>query len=129
MARGCVFQPSYTVTLPDGTKERRKSPTFWIQYRDGQGIKRREPIGDDKKLAEKALDVANTRAIQERAGLPTQNAATLPIGELVKAYLAAQRARVTSHHLENISQRIDAVVKGTKAVTVRVLLVRLCAVC
>ena len=119
MARGCVFQPSYTVTLPDGSKETRKSPTFWIQYRDGQGIKRREPVSEEKKDADEALDVANTRAIKERAGLPTQNAAALPIRELVKEYLDAQRARVTPHHLENISQRIDAVVKGTKAVTVK----------
>ena len=119
MARGCVFQPTYTVRLPDGTRERRKSKTLWIQYKDGQGIKRREPVSEEKKDADEALDVANTRAIKERAGLPTQNAAALPIRELVKEYLDAQRARVTPHHLENISQRIDAVVKGTKAVTVK----------
>lgn len=46
MARGCVFQLSYTVKLPDGTKETRKSPTWWFQYVDGQGIKRRVRVGE-----------------------------------------------------------------------------------
>jgi len=119
MARGCVFQPSYTVTLPDGTKETRKSPTFWIQYRDGQGIKRREAIGDDKELAENALDVANTRAIKERAGLPTQNDAALPVAELLKAYLDAQASSVTPGYLSALKHRLETIATKTRAVTVK----------
>ena len=119
MARGCVFQPSYTVTRPDGTKERRKSKTFWIQYRDGQGIKRREPIGEEKALADNALDAANMRAIKDRAGLPTQNAAALPVSELLQAYLDAQAPSVCADHLESLKHRLEAVAIKTRAVTVR----------
>jgi integrase len=119
MARGSVFQPSYTVKRPDGTRELRKSRTYWIKYRDGQGVLRREPVGESKRQAEDALAKKISGAIDERFGLPTHGAAMMPAGELVKAYLEAQRSRVSAMHLTNISARIDAVVLGTRAVTVK----------
>jgi integrase len=117
--RGCVFQPSYTVTLPDGAKELRKSRTFWIRYRDAQGIIRREAVGEDAAQAEDALAMRLTTAIDERHGLPTQSSATLPASELVKGYLDAQRSCVSAKHLEVIKLRIEAVVVGIHAVTVK----------
>lgn len=119
MARGSVYQPSYTTKLPDGTRELRKSRTYWIKFRDGQGVTRRESVGGNKRQAEDALAKRVNGAIDERFGLPTHSAAVLPIADLVKAYLDAQRASVSEKHLVNISARIDAVVIGTRAVTVK----------
>lgn len=34
---GSVWQPTYRVTLPDGTKEKRKSNYYWIAYHDSSG--------------------------------------------------------------------------------------------
>jgi integrase len=34
---GSLWQPTYKVTLPDGSKEKRKSNYYWIAYHDGSG--------------------------------------------------------------------------------------------
>ncbi|MGD0090879.1 MAG: tyrosine-type recombinase/integrase [Planctomycetota bacterium] len=119
MARGCVFQPSYTVKLPDGTRARRQSTTWWIQYRDGQGVKRRRAVSDRKQEAEDALAVAVKDAIAERNGLPVQSAAMLPAGDLAKAYLDAQAPHVCEEHLSGLRSRLNALLTGTRAVAVK----------
>jgi len=119
MARGCVFRPTYTVKLPDGTRELRQSRIFWIRYRDGQGIKRSRAVSEKRQDAEDALAVALKDALSDRHGLPTQSAAMLPAGDLVQGYLDVQRARVSPKHFVCIRDRIQALVKGIRAVTAK----------
>ena len=118
MSRGSIFRPVYTVKLPDGRREKRRSPTWWIQYTDGQGVRRREAVGTKQQAAD-LLAIRLKEAVEERTGLPTFKAADLRAAELARMYLDAQRATVTEMHLANLKARVEAVLKGIRAVTLK----------
>lgn len=65
---GSVYHPSYTKTLPDGTRHRVYAKNWYIRYCDAFGRLIRRKIGPDRVEAERELAEANAQvAVQRRA--------------------------------------------------------------
>ena len=67
MAR--IFRQRYTKTTPDGRKVTQQSRKWYVEYRDGQGIRRRVPGYTDKQATQQLASDLEKRAAREQSGL------------------------------------------------------------
>jgi hypothetical protein len=95
MAR--VFRQHYTTKAPDGRKITKKSRKWYVEYRDGQGIRRRVPGYTDKPATQQLAAELERRAAQEQSGLVDR--------------FAEHRKRPLIEHVDNFHEALAA--KGT----------------
>ncbi len=67
MAR--LFRQRYTKTTPDGRKVTQQSRKWYVEYRDGQGIRRRVPGYGDKQATQQLASELERQAAREQSGL------------------------------------------------------------
>ena len=67
MAR--IFKQQYTVKEQDGGKRTQKSRKWYVEFRDGQGIRRRVPGYTDKQATQQLASELERKAAREQAGL------------------------------------------------------------
>ena len=96
MAR--IFRQHYSKTQPDGSKIKRQSGKWYIEYRDAQGIRRRVPGYRDKMATQQYAAELERRAEREQAGLVdiitgTSNTTT---ASLFRASITSYTARIWS---------------------------------
>ena len=97
-----------------------KRGRFWtLDYRDENGKRRRKTLASQKGTAERLRSEIIHRRDMAKAGLGAEAGQELPIGEILDAYLADLRARVTPAHFKNMSQRLRFVVEQLGPVMVR----------
>ncbi len=67
MAR--LFRQRYTKTTPDGRKVTQQSRKWYVEYRDGQGVRRRVPGYTAKQATQQLASELEKRAAREQSGL------------------------------------------------------------
>jgi integrase len=100
----------------------RGQASWFLDYRDGAGRRRREMLGRDKRIAERR----RAELIHQRdlvlAGLGSIEGQARPLTELRDLYLEDLRLRVTPHHLINVEDRLDRALRELRCERVRDLI-------
>ncbi len=116
---GRVYKPEYTVTLKDGTTERRKTAWYHVEYTDARGKTRHRKASPTHDLAKEILRKLEEEAGQERHGLPTGNSWDLALEDLKTRYLSFQASRVVPEYLHRVDCRLKDLFAHAQAVRVR----------
>lgn len=112
---GRVFRPKYAWTRADGSRVEKVTEAWYIEYTDAAGRWIRRKAGVTKEQAQDALRKAESDVLAEKNGLPTQRVGAMACKELVTSYLAARRGHVARKQAVIVTQRIRAVLTGTRA--------------
>lgn len=118
---GRVFKPEYSYTKADGTRVKKQTDAWYIQYQDANGRCIRRKAGLTKEQASAALTKAESDVLSEKNGLPTQRVADIQVHDLAKRFLAYLKPRVTNDHWKNLKQRLTDVLNGVKAYNLRAM--------
>ena len=78
MAR--LLKQRYTVTDGQGRKATRKSKKWYVEFRDGQGIRRRVPGFTDKAATQQLASELERNALRGHPEQPTGRIALPPVG-------------------------------------------------
>src|SRR3989339_127307 len=70
---GCIYRPTYTMKGPDGTRIRKVSPNWAIQFVDAHGKLIRKSVGPSKKVAQDLLGKLEAEVCAEKNGLPIES--------------------------------------------------------
>src|SRR5208337_4667969 len=98
---GRVYQPTYTVRLPDGSRIRKTSAVWWIQYSvNGKQLKEGSESTDRKK-AEKLLKLRTSQATLGKTVTPEM--ARTAFAELLARDITTDR--VTAYAVDRLSPR------------------------
>lgn len=94
--------------------------TMWtIDWKDGQGRRRRQALSRDRRVAERMrIEIVHQRDL-EVAGLGTVEGQSRPLVEVRDAYLADLTTRACPRHLVNVTAALDRVLAAIPAKRVR----------
>jgi integrase len=99
--------------------ERGGAPHWVLDYRDSAGVRRREALSTDKRVAERRrIEVIRQRDL-ELAGLGAQEGQSMPLTELRDQYLSDLEARVGSKQLRSRTDSLTRVLAAVAATRVR----------
>ncbi len=115
MAR--VFKQRYTQKMAGGTRATKQSAKWYIEYRDGDGIKRRVPGFTDKRATEQLAAKLEREASHRSVGLIDRYAEhrKQALAEHVTEYEKHQRdAGSSEHHIATVIPRIRKVLTGCR---------------
>jgi len=122
-----VFRPWVTYHVKDGhrvkagtpgaRKKRVRCKTWYGQYRDADGTRKRVPLGPDKSAAQTLLTDLVRKSARRQAGMvdPYEEAAKKPLGEHLAAYSRFLESKARDDkYLTQIIQRIERVAAACK---------------
>jgi integrase len=99
--------------------ERGGPPQWVLDYRDGKGIRRREALGTDKRVAERRRAELIRQRDLELAGLGAVEGQSMALTELRDAYLDDLAARVGAKQLRSRTDSLARVLPAVAATRVR----------
>jgi integrase len=111
-----LFKPTYTATdKKTGKKVQRKAKKWYGQWKDADGVLRREPLATDKTAAQQLLNGKVRESDRERAGLgdPFKGYTPTPLPEHLKDFKAFLLNKGnTEFHCEVVTNRATWVMEG-----------------
>jgi len=121
MAR--ILRQQYTTTV-DGQKATRVASKWYIEYVDGQGVRRRVPGFKDKKATQNLASELERQAERQRAGIVDQRSIDVsehmgrPIREHVEAYQLSLDG-ASSWHISETIRRLGRLIKDCQFARLR----------
>lgn len=102
---------------------RGRERALWVlDFVDGSGVRHRQALSPDKRIAERMrADLIAKRDLQ-LAGLGSQEGQSRPLKEVRDAYLADLGTRTSKRHSHYVGTRLDRILAGLRVVRVRDLL-------
>jgi len=116
---GRVYRPKYAYTRADGTRVEKQTEAWYIEYGDASGRWIRRKAGITKEQAQDALRKAEAEVLSSKNGLEPVNPSTRLCRDLLSAYLAAQKGRVSRSHYRDLGARLGGYISGCRCVTAR----------
>ncbi len=116
MAR--VFKHSYTMKLPDGTRESRKTKKWYVEWTDAQGVVRRKAGFTDKRATEALAQEMQKQVDREKAGIVDRDSLDLsesmsaPINAHIDAYVVHLESHASPRHVSETSRRLRVVIEA-----------------
>lgn len=115
MSGGRTLGPGKLIKTKRGTGE-----ALWVlDWRGSDGVRRRQALSPDKRLAERMRAELVHKRDLELAGLGSIEGQSKRLNELRDAYVEDLRSRVTANHLRNVVTRIDRVIAALRNPRVR----------
>src|SRR5688572_407548 len=105
-----VFRPTYVARGGDGNKVTKRSPTWWIEYKDADGVRRRVRGCRDTAQTKRMAGQLEREAMLGRVGVrdPFAEHRHRPIDEHIADWVAHLRARgATPHHVQQAERRVQ----------------------
>lgn len=101
-------------------KKRGRGPARWtLDYKGADGVRRRQSLSTDKRVAQTMhAEIIHQREL-ESAGLGSIAGQSRPLAEVKTLYLAELQTRVTPNHFRNVKQRIERVLTEVRVKRVR----------
>ena len=115
MAR--VFKQRYTKPTPDGGRVTKISRKWYVEYRDGQGVRRRVPGYTDKSATQQLAAQLERRAAQEQSGLVDRygDHRKRPLSEHLADWARALLAKGnTPYHATVVTTRSRKILEGCR---------------
>ncbi len=101
------------------TKRGHGDPVWVLDWRAADGVRRRQALSSDKRVAERMRsDLVNKRDLT-LAGLGSIEGMNLPLTDLRDAYLTDLKPRVTKNHYRNVEVRTKRVLTAIRVQRVR----------
>lgn len=101
-------------------RKRGGSAHLWVlDYRDGQGIRRRQALSFDRRIAERMRSEIIRARDLERAGLATEEGQSRLISEVRDLYLQDLEPRVSENHFRNVATRTERVMNAVGVKRIR----------
>lgn len=116
---GSIYKHTYTTPGPDGTRVRKETRKWYIEFVDENGVRRREPGFKDRRSTEQLLATRERDVEMIRSGLltPSVHLARIPLTDHLGAYLDHLRAQNdTESHARLVESRCKKVLEGCKFV-------------
>lgn len=105
--------------LSDGRLFRRPgSPRWVLDWTDGRGVRHREALSTDKRVAERMRAERIRQRDLEFAGLGSVEGQSRPLAELLPLYLLELRQRATASHVVNVEARLGFMIRFMHATRV-----------
>jgi integrase len=92
---------------------------WMLDWKDGQGRRRRQAMGSDKRVAERMRAELISQRDMEMAGLGTVEGQARALAEIHQLYLGDLRSRVGGKQIENVTSRLKRMLPRLHAKRVR----------
>lgn len=100
--------------------QRGNTPPQWVfTWTDAQGLRHRQALSTDKRVAQMRTSEIVRQRDMELAGLSAVEGMSTPLAELATAYVADLATRATPAHVANTKAALERMLREVKAVRVR----------
>jgi len=116
---GRTFRPTFTKLDQNGQRVKQTSQSWGYEFTSASGRTVRRSGFSTQAQAKDALRKAETEALAEKHGLPSQRAGEVRLADLCESYLADLTRRATPEHVECRRQQIRYMVQKIRVAFVR----------